>query len=462
MEDRKKIVVSVALATVLAFGAAGCGGGDNNTEQTPTPAAIYVNPFKDVTARSQNISDDDKKTVLETYAKIALANYTDAWIDAKALKTAIKTFTDTPNDANFVAAKKAWLIARGSYGTTEIFRLSKGPIDADGAEGTWVEHLYGAPEGEINAWPLDENMIDETKDANGAQTSGNIIDTVGIFTPVGGVDVNVTTITKDALSELNENGGDANVATGYHAIEFLLWGQDQDYSGGGDTVTNGPLTAGERPLTDYTSAANADRRKAYLNAAADLMVDDLSKVVDGWNDKTLSSCDDPDHATGCYRNAFLGATKGVATAITTREALSQVFTGMSTFLASELANERVLIAVQGPSEEDEHSCFSDNTHRDIALNYQGFMNVLKGEYKGVPQGKSIYSLLSNNLKAAFTTSDGYIVTKINTVDETAKTTMHFDYQIKDGSSTKDLITNMVYEMKDMGNAMPKVATEFGL
>jgi len=63
-------------------------------------------------------------------------------------------------------------------------------------------------------------MIDYTIDANGAKTSGNIIDTMGTFNP-GGEDaqaVNVKTITEDALSALNENGGDANVSTGYHAI----------------------------------------------------------------------------------------------------------------------------------------------------------------------------------------------------------------------------------------------------
>ncbi|MFA6789837.1 MAG: imelysin family protein, partial [Arcobacteraceae bacterium] len=194
-----------------------------------------------------------QQTVLSTYANLATANYNDALKDAKALEAAIAAFAKKPTDKSLQNAKQAWLDARESYGQTEIFRLSNGPIDA---EDGWIAEAYGALEGQINAWPLDENMIDYTIDADGKRTSGNIIDTIGEFNP-GGEDskaIDVTTITKEALSELNENGGEANVSTGYHAIEFLLWGQDQDYSNFmKDGITKGEKTAGQRPITDFTT-----------------------------------------------------------------------------------------------------------------------------------------------------------------------------------------------------------------
>ena len=161
-------------------------------------------------------------TALSTYATIASVNYADALKDAKALQAALTDFSNKPTKATLQAAKDAWLVSRESYGTTEIFRLSNGPIDAE--EG-WVAETYGAVEGELNSWPLDENMIDYTTDANNKRTSGNIIDTKGLFTP-GGEDVtavDVSEITPDAISALTTNGGDANVAAGYHAIEFMLW-----------------------------------------------------------------------------------------------------------------------------------------------------------------------------------------------------------------------------------------------
>jgi len=409
---------------------------------------------------STSMSATKKVSALTTYADIASANYSDALQDAKSLQSIIAAFKADPTEAKFSAVKSAWLTARESYGTTEAFRLSEGPIDA---ESGWVATLYGAPEGQMNAWPLDENMIDYTKDAQGNDTSGNIIDTAGNFTPSGdeATQVDVTEITKEALANLNENGGDANVATGYHAIEFLLWGQDQDYGSFiADTVTNGAMVAGQRPLTDFTSAANADRRLDYLQAAADLLVDDLSIVEKAWS-KSVANCSTGE---GCYRGALLSELSGDDTSknIDTDTALTQIFSGLGVFIKSELANERIAVAVLTPSEEDEHSCFSDNTHRDIATNYQGFVNILKGEYKGESMGESFYSLVDNETKEDIDSLVSSIDAKVASIDSTAKSTEHFDYQIKEGSDNQANIISAKNSMRDLGDEMVDVAAAFGI
>ena len=423
---------AISLAVALALTTTGCGSDNNNNTKT---------------TQTKGVTTAQKAEVLKTYSDIALANYTDALNDAKSLTVALKAFTDAPTEATLTVAKNAWLTARESYGQTEIFRLSNGPIDAeDGFAASW-----DAPEGQLNAWPLDENMIDYTIDKNGDRTSGNIIDTAGMFTPEGAdaKEVNITQITKEALAELNENGGEANVATGYHAIEFLLWGQDQDYANfTADSVTQGALVAGERPLTDYTDDANADRRKAYLNAAAELIVEDLEKMVDAWTDKA-----------GSYREAFLG---GGSNAITQDTALKNIMAGMGIFIKSELANERIAVAVLTPSEEDEHSCFSDNTHRDIDLNYIGFKNVLKGTYNGKEYGTSMYSLLSDAQKKSLDDLIDSIDAKVKTINEQAKNVEHFDYQIKDGSSNKSNVVAVKNELRDLGDEMITVAKEYGI
>jgi len=419
---------SIVLATLLTLGTTGCGSDSSNSE---TKTAI---------------SATNKTSVLTTYANIALANYTDALNDAKALNTALDTFVANPTQTNMDSAKAAWKVARVSYGTTEIFRLSDGPIDGEGD----FSSSFGAPEGQLNAWPLDENMIDYTTDASGAVTSGNIIDTVGVFTPSGdeATSVDVTTITKEALSSLNENGGDANVATGYHAIEFLLWGQDQDYADFTvDTVTNGATTAGQRALSDYTSAANADRRAAYLVAASELIIDDLQAMVDAWSS-----------GAGSYREAFLGSGTN---AIAQDTAIKQVLAGMGTFVKSELANERMAVAILTPSEEDEHSCFSDNTHVDVDTNYRGFVNVLKGEYKGTSKGTSFYSLLTQDVKDSIDPLITEIDAGMSSMNA-AVTTEHFDYQIKEGSSNKENLKNIKNVLRDLGDTMVDVADEYGV
>ena len=390
---------------------------------------------------------------LETYANIALANYSDALEDAKKLQQAVLAFTKNPTEQTLEAAKKAWLVARESYGTSEIFRLSNGPIDAE--EG-WVSEAYKNLEGQVNAWPLDENMIDYTIDADGKRTSGNIIDTKGKFTPGGEetTEVDVTVITPEALTDLNENGGEANVSTGYHAIEFLLWGQDQDYSNFmKDGVTKGAMVAGQRPLADFTTDKNADRRKAFLNAAVDKLVADLSLVTSAWKKDVKGN-------EGLYRAALLGEAGDKN--IDEKEALKQITAGMGVFLKSELANERVAVAVLTPSEEDEHSCFSDNTHRDLMKNYEGFKNALFGTYLGKKVGPAFIDKVTPEEKAQILKLVNSIDKRVAKIDNIAKTQAHFDYQIQPNSGFETNIVAMKNEMRKLGDLMVVVAKANGI
>ncbi|WP_372656166.1 imelysin family protein, partial [Halobacteriovorax sp.] len=169
-------------------------------------------------------------SVAEKYADHVLEMYTESLERAIQLDSDLKTFVDSPNLFNHVTAKLSWINAREVYGQTEAFRFYSGPIDSD--EG---------PEGLLNAWPLDENYIDYVV---GAPNSGIINNTQ-----------EYPSITKELLISLNENDGEKNISTGYHAIEFLLWGQDL-YK----------LGAGRRGHEDYVvgSVANAQRRGEYL------------------------------------------------------------------------------------------------------------------------------------------------------------------------------------------------------
>ena len=421
----KHTLITLSITASLAL--SGCGGGGGDT----TPAATFTQ-VKDLPAAEKEAKI---KAALNAYADYAIAKYTAAKADADALKSAIDAFTANPDATTLQAAKDAWLASRESYGITEILRLSNGPIDAESG----FAATFGAPEGQLNAWPLDENMIDYTKDSTGATTSGNIIDSTGSFTPTGtgSTAVDITTITKDVIAGLNENGGDANVATGYHAVEFLLWGQDQDYASFvADNITHGQLVAGERPFTDYTTDINKDRRIAYLKASAALIVDDLQSMIDAWT-------------TGGYKTALIGEGSN---AIAQNDALKDIFAGMGVFLKSELANERIAVAALTPSEEDEHSCFSDNTHRDIDLNYIGFKNIL-----------DIFELdLSSEQKTEITSLETSIDAKVKSIDDTAKSDYHFDYQIVAVNGKLQNIVDTKNEMRDLGDEMITIAAEYGI
>ncbi|MEO0558165.1 MAG: imelysin family protein [Bacteroidota bacterium] len=278
-----------------------------------------------IAACDSGSSAEDRSAAISTYADVVAASYVDSYDAAVALDQAIDAFLASPSQASFDATKQAWLAAREPYGQTEAYRFANGPIDDE-----------DGPEGLLNAWPLDEAYVDYVS----TDPDAGIINSPGQF----------PTINAALLESLNEVGGEANVSTGYHAIEFLLWGQDLSETG-----------AGARPFTDYTTGTNADRRGQYLAAASDLLLVHLDDMVDAWSD-----------GTGTYRSTFL--------ALDADQALRNIMTGIGTLSKSELAVERMFVAVNNQDQEDEHSCFSDNTDRDIVTNAQGIANVWRGRY----------------------------------------------------------------------------------
>ncbi len=273
-----------------------------------------------------------KTDIKKTYADMAFAVYKDSYTSTVTLQTACHTFADNPSQVNLDAAKQAWLDAREIYGLSEIFRFVDGPID----------NTNDGPEGLINAWPMDENYVDYV---NGDANSGIINDLI-----------NYPTIDAATITQANEFGGETKISSGYHAVEFLLWGQDLS-----------SVSAGQRPYTDYVvggggTASNQARRATYLKTVVDLLVSALDQVKDDW---------DP-AIPGSYYYTFTG--------MDSQTALRKMFNSMRVLAGDELAGERIYVAYQNEDQEDEHSCFSDNTHRDIYLNASAVENLYKGTY----------------------------------------------------------------------------------
>jgi putative iron-regulated protein len=362
----------------------------------------------------ENSNDVTKKQVIENYATIAYENYKKAYDDAVTLETAINTFTANPTETNFAAAKTAWLKSRESYGTTEGFRFANGPIDNEDLQG---------PEGYINSWPLDENYIDYT---DGAATSGIINDPVAF-----------PAITKDVL--IGENGKNANetyVTVGYHAIEFLLWGQDLTLPS-----VNKP---GQRSYTDYLvtggTASNQARRAAYLKVCADLLTDHLLQIVEQWK------------VGGAYRTTFLALKEDVA--------IKNMYLGITTLVSAELPVERMEVAVGNANQEDEHSCFSDNTHRDIALNLQSVINIYKGKY-GTVDGASLEDLVKQANAEIYTATDLSITTSLS---KFASILAPFDIAISGGVNSVEgkKVMEAAKEFKIFGANLLAGATKIGI
>lgn len=278
-----------------------------------------------------------KAEFIDGYAKIVAANYEDSYNTAVTMKGKIDAFLASPSDAKLQEAKQAWLYARDFYGQTEAYRAANGPIDNEDLLNT---------EGQINAWPLDEGFIDYVSDNRGGSVQNGLIGDTSF------------SLTEANILGKNEDGGAANISCGWHAIEFLLWGQDLNYNPVTHQFDNF-ASAGTRPYTDYTTADFAERRKTYLQIVTDLLVKDLNDLKNTWAEG------------GAYRTTFSNLDES--------DALKNILNGIGFIANGEVALERLDPAID-EGQENEHSCFSDNTKQDMWANVNGINNVIIGEY----------------------------------------------------------------------------------
>lgn len=288
----------------------------------------------------------DPAAVADTYADIAEATYGDSLTTAQTLQVAVNALVAAPSADTLAAARSAWLAARVPYQQSEAFRFGNPVVD------DW--------EGRVNSWPLDEGLIDYVDPSYG-QSEENPLSTLNVIAvpkfSLSGTEVDATTITPALISDtLQEADGiESNVASGYHAIEFLLWGQDLNGTGPG---------AGNRPHTDYLfgdscTNDNCDRRAAYLVAATDLLVNDLTFMTAAWAEG------------GAARDAV---------AADPQAGLLMMLTGMGSLSYGALAGQRMRLGLMLNDPEEEHDCFSDNTHNSHYYDAMGIRNVYLGRY----------------------------------------------------------------------------------
>lgn len=304
--------------------------------------------------------------VLETYADIAQAGYEDSLITAHTLRATVQALIEDPSEATLMEARAAWLAARIPYQQTEVYRFGNEIVD------DW--------EGRVNAWPLDEGLIDYVAVDYGTVSDENAFYSVNVIAnpnlTVGGRAIDATAITPSLLSDVLHEADEveANVATGYHAIEFLLWGQDLNGTGPG---------AGNRPASDFDTAnctnGNCDRRAEYLMAATDLLITDLEEIVEAWGEG--------------------GDAREALTAQGESAGLIRILTGLGSLSYGELAGERMRLGLLLHDPEEEHDCFADNTHNSHFYNVVGMINVVTGTYQRVDgsrvSGPSLEALLAD-------------------------------------------------------------------
>ncbi len=418
---------------------------------------------------------DAQQKLLNTNADIAYATYTDSVETAKLLQEALIAFKGDPSAANLTAAKKAWLVSREPYGQSEVYRFRESPIEA--------------VEGDLNAWPLGEALIDYvatndtdftadqvgvTANSAGINADGIVDGSIATQNIIGETDV----IINNALLANTASADDEHdVIAGYHAIEFLLWGQDlntttQATTDGTDRddAVNATSAGGQRPLSDFVSATANDtaaRRHQFLEVAVDKLISDLEQVQAGWKDGVADN----------YRAQFTTITSDTDF----NQKLTEILTGMGTLSEGELAGERMQIAFASNSQEDEHSCFSDNTHRDIWLDAEGVSNSFYGSYAGYDSTLNGTDDVTTNAIDGYglddyltevgldslvaSAKDALELTEINytEIDTMARAGSPFDVQIMAANRTaQSPVAKTIISLEAQARAIQDIATELNL
>lgn len=388
-----------------------------------------------LTTTAQAVETSD---ILTTYADIAEATYGDSLSTAKTLQVSIEAFIAKPNDDTLKAAKADWIKARVPYQQTEAYRFGNAIVD------DW--------EGKVNAWPLDEGLIDyvesdyygDESDENAAYTANVIANDV---IKLGGQEIDVSKITKDLLANtLHEvDNVEANVATGYHAVEFLLWGQDLNGTGPG---------AGNRPATDYDvnncTNDNCEARAQYLSVVTDLLVDELTWMTAQWK------------SGGSARADLMSKSD--------KEGLATIITGMGSLSYGELAGERIKLGLMLHDPEEEHDCFSDNTAASHANDHQGIVNVYRGSYTrtdgSVVKGASIAQLVAKTdgkLADEMLASLRKTSAAMNVMIERSQSVEAYDQMIGEGNTDGNkVIQDVVDALSNQTKSIQRIAASLQL
>ena len=296
------------------------------------PCLVVASSLLGCSSDETSPTGPSRDAVVKNYSANLYAAYSASVTDEEDFQKDVTAFLADPTEDTLTTAREGWLASRANYMLTEGARFYDGPIDVDPPN-------Y---EGLVNSWPLDEAHIDYTTDADGVvdETSG-IVNKPELLAE----------ITAQGLDELNGVDGDENISAGYHAVEFLLWGQALKLVG-----------PGERPATDYVIGgprANADRRGTYLAVAVEGIITHLTDVRDAWQ------------PTATYRVAFEKNTDA---------SLTKAFTGLAKMSKGELGSERIGAAYTSKERHDQHDCFSSETLLDYERDAKGIQAMYLGNY----------------------------------------------------------------------------------
>jgi putative iron-regulated protein len=277
----------------------------------------------------KNVSEA-KQLFVSNYSNIAEAASRSALSQGVALKEAVSAFVKDPKAETHLLAKVSWMRARLPFLQSGFSHV----IAESGKVGSDISNR-------LNGWPIDLGHIDYTC----LMAGGNIISSKEKY----------PTITSELLRSMNLKAGESDFTTGYHVIEFLLWGEDLDKE-----------SSGKRSFKDYdkNNSELAKRRADYLLTCCDLLIQDLEDLVSEWDTESKNNL------------------RSSLESMPSDQAIIKIL-GMVSFLADDLAKSQIGSIISKSATFKEQSTFSDTTHFDFLHTVAGISNLAAGAYVGL-------------------------------------------------------------------------------
>ncbi|MFV0474165.1 MAG: imelysin family protein, partial [Pikeienuella sp.] len=170
---------------------------------------------------------------------------------------------------------------------------------------------------------------------------------------------------------------------------------------------------------------NCDRRGAYLKVATELLISDLEWMTAAW-------------AEGGEARAAVSADADAG--------VIAILTGMGSLSYGEQAGERMRLGLMLNDPEEEHDCFSDNTHNSHDYDGLGIRNVYTGRYVridgSVVEGPAVADLVAAaapDVDANLRGELGATMAALGAIKTVAEAGKSYDQMLKPGDAAGEAL-----------------------
>ena len=155
-----------------------------------------------------------------------------------------------------------------------------------------------------------------------------------------------------------------------------------------------------------------------------------------------------------YRASFVSADPD--------DSIQKIITGIGELSRGELAGERMTVAFEERSQEDEHSCFSDNTTKDIIANALGIQIVYVGDYGGV-SGPGIKDLIAAMDEELADQLESQIRTSVNLATAIPQPfDQHLLEGVSDQTAGRQAVQAAIVSLENQTDTIVDAAEEIGI